>query len=134
MQQHQINNLGWFDYWSLFFGIVSLIFSVLLFIIPQQRNIILGALLLSLLSGVIFYYTNKIGNLEKDLKKLKIDINDLNINFTERFNYLRELSDMKLRVTMLEKKRKGQIDLLSLIKLIVAVILVYVIFQVIKSL
>ncbi len=134
MQQHQINNLGWFDYWSLFFGIVSLIFSVLLFIIPQQRNIILGALLLSLLSGVIFYYTNKIGNLEKNLKKLKIDINDLNINFTERFNYLRELSDMKLRVTMLEKKRKGQIDLLSLIKLIVAVILVYVIFQVIKSL
>lgn len=83
---------------------------------------------------VILHYINKIKANENYIKELTTSINKLSDQITERFNYLKELYNLKVEIEMLKRKRKAQVDIEFLIKLIVAIILVYVIFSVIKSL
>ncbi|MDO8467435.1 MAG: hypothetical protein Q7S56_00600 [Nanoarchaeota archaeon] len=124
------------DFWTIFFSIVSLILFELAIIVPQQRILISTFLSISLLFAVVLFYINKINNNEKSIIILNDNLTKMYNLFTEKFNYLKELSDLKMRISLLENKKGGkraQINLLDIIKIIVAIILIYVIFQVIKS-
>ena len=62
-------------------------------------------------------------------------IDKLSKEFLERFNYLKDIYNLKLEIEMLKKRnKKADFSLLDLIKIIVAIILIYVIIQIIKSL
>jgi len=123
-------------FWTIFFSIIPLVLFNLALFIPEQRLMILGFLIISIIAALIFFYINKINYNEKKIQIIGEEVTSLKKELIEKFNYLRELYDLKLKVEMLEKKsnKKGQIDLLDIIKIIVAVILIYVIFQVAKSL
>ena len=69
----------------------------------------------------------------KGLCDIKLGMDKLSNDLVERFNYLKELYDLKLEIKMLKRKR-GEIDILDIIKIIIAIILIYVIFEVVKSL
>lgn len=119
------------DFWSLFFSVLSLIlFELTLFVPPEQKLITSGFLIISIIFAVILYYINKINYNELMLAKLNKTLN----KFGEKVNYLKELYDLKLRVTMLERKKRGQINIMDLIKILVAIILIYVIISVARSL
>ena len=123
-------------FWTIFFSIIPLVLFNLALFIPEQRLMILGFLIISIIAALIFFYINKINYNEKKIQIIGEEVTSLKKELIEKFNYLRELYDLKLKVEMLEKKsnKKGQIDLLDIIKIIVALILIYVIFQVAKSL
>ncbi len=128
------------DYWSVGFSIISIIFANLTFFIndKNQKYVMLAFTLISLLTAGVIYYINKINSIEKLIFKIKDKLERSVKEFKEKINYIKELYEIKLRVDMLEKRdkinKRGQINLLDIIKIIVAIILIYVIFQVIKSL
>ncbi len=118
------------DYWTLFFSVISLILFNLAFFIPQQRIVIAGFFIISLIFAFILFYIRKINFNELVLNSLSSEISEFKKQFNDKINYLKDVSDIKHRLKMLENKR-GQIDLL--IKIAVAVVLIYVIFEIIKS-
>lgn len=126
------------DFWTVFFAILSLILANLAIFIPStptSRLIILGFLITSIIFAVMLFYINNLIRVEKEVRLLKVAYSDLCTELTEKFNYLKEINTLKVDVEMLKKgqRRKAQVDILTLIKIIVAIILIYVIFQVIKS-
>ena len=126
------------DYWSIFFSILSLILADLALLIPQQRLLIASFSIIAIIFALISFYITKINNNEKFIKMLGINFKEFSNEFKEKLNYLKEIYDLKLRIQMLEKKiknnKKGQFNLLNLIRILVAIILIYVIIEVIKSL
>lgn len=128
------------DYWSIVFSIISIIFGNLTLFIEEQNQkyIMLAFTITSILLTVVIYYINKTNNNEKLINKISSKFEKGIEELKEKINYIKELYELKLRVDMLEKKskvnRRGNFNLLDLIKLIIAIILVYVIVQVIKSL
>ena len=63
-----------------------------------------------------------------------IKVNRLSDELLERFNYMKEISNIKEEISMLKRKRGQVINLLEILKILVAAILIYVIYQTIKSL
>lgn len=125
------------DFWTVIFAIISLILANLAIFVPKQRLIILSFTIASVIFAVILYYINKINSNEKDLKFIRNKLDEIFNQVTEKFNYLKEIYKLRLEVEMLKKRDKRaqlNINLLDLIKIIVAIILIYVIIQVIKSL
>ena len=119
------------DYWALFFSIISLVLFNLALFIPQQRIVISGFFIISLIFAFILFYIKKINSNELLLNSIGADIDKFKKEFYDTINYLKDVADIKYRLRMLENK-KGQVDVI--IKVIVAVVLIYVIFEVIKSL
>ncbi|MEK6894016.1 MAG: hypothetical protein AABX10_00975 [Nanoarchaeota archaeon] len=127
------------DYWSIVFSIISIIFGNLtLFIQGQnQKYIMIIFTISSILLAVVFYYINKTNNNEEIINRLKDKLEKNIQEIKEKINYIKELYELKMRVDMLEKRKsnkKGNFNLLDIIKIIVAIILIYVIVQVVKSL
>jgi|SRR3989344_5335173 len=127
------------DYWSIFFGIISLIFANLAIFIPTQRIMLSAFTIFSIVFAMLIYYINKINSNEEKLDTIKREIvdfsNKVSEELTEKFNYLKEIYNLKIDVEMLKKKnKKAEIELMDLIKIIVAAILIYVLVQVVKSL
>ncbi len=124
------------DFGSIFFSVTSLIFAISVFLIPEQKIIILILLFLSILFAIIFSYINKINYNEKILKKIGRDLRNLSEDTKEKFNYLKEIYNLKVEVEMLKKKNKrGQsIDLMTILKIIIAIIFLYVIINILKPL
>jgi mannose/fructose/N-acetylgalactosamine-specific phosphotransferase system component IIC len=127
------NNNRKFDFWTIFFGILSLILFNLALVAPEQKTLIAGFSIISVIFAIILFYMDKVNNNEKQISELKKQVNEIDNKFTESFNYLRDLTDLKADVNMLKQNKKGEITLLDIIKIIVAVILLYVIFEVIRS-
>lgn len=123
------------DYWTIIFALISLVLANLAIFVPQQRLIMLSFTIGSIIFAIILHYVNKTKANEKYIKRLSNIIDELSDQITEKFNYLKEIYNLKVEIEMLKKRgKKAQIDLLDLIKVIVAIILIYVIIQVIKSL
>ena len=125
------------DFWTIFFSILSLILFDLSLFILQQRLLIASFSVIAIIFALISFYITKINNNEKFIKMLRINFEEFSNEFKEKLNYLKEIYDLKIRIQMLEKRiknsKKGQFNLLDLIKLIVAIILIYVIVETIKS-
>jgi len=115
-------------FWTIFFSVLSLILFNLALFFPEQRFVILISFIVSVIAALIFFYVSKINYNEKLLRDIRNDINDL----MQRFNYLKELQDMKMDIEMLKRKR-GEIELLDLLKVLIAGVLIYIIIEIIKS-
>lgn len=123
------------DYWTIIFSIISLILANLAIFIPKQRMMILSFTIVSAIFAFFLFYINKINKNERTLDFIKEELTKLRDSLTEKFNYLKEIYNLRVEIEMLKKKgKKGQINLEWLFKVLIAVILVYVILQVIKSL
>ena len=122
------------DYWTIIFAIISLILANLAIFVPQQRLLILSFTIGAMIFAVILHYVNKISNNEEKLQIIEDKLNKISNEITEKFNYLREIYNLKGEIEMLKKRgKKAKITLLDLIKIIVAIILIYVIIQIIKT-
>jgi sensor domain CHASE-containing protein len=131
----EMQNKWKIDFWTFAFGILSLILFELAIIIPKERIIISGFLAISLITTLILYYINKINFNEKIMALIKEELTDIKNELTEKFNYLKEIYNLKAEIEMLKKRgKRAQINLELLFKILVAVILVYVIIQAIKTL
>lgn len=126
---------GWkVDFWTIFFSIISLIlFNLALFVAEEQRIILVSFFTISIIFVIILYYITKINSNEESIREVKDNLFELKKDLIERFNYLKDIQNLKVDIKML-KKKKGQINLLDLIKILVAIILIYVIWETIKSL
>lgn len=131
-----MENLQKKDFWTIVFSLISIIFAVLVLYIPEQRIILLTFLVLSILFAIFFSYVNKIKENEKMLKTIKEKLEENSKNLIEKFNYLKEVYNLKVEVEMLKRKNKKAqaVDLISLLKILVAIILIYVIITTIKNL
>lgn len=115
------------DFWSIFFSILSLILFNFALFLPEQRVISSGFTIISIIIAIIVFYANKINYNEKSFNDMKQSVSKISDELKERFNYMRELQQIKMELEMLKKKR-GNMDFLDLAKIIVAGILLYVIF------
>ena len=122
------------DYWTIIFSVISIILFNFALFIPEQRMIILGFCVISIIFSVILFYIAKVNSNERTLKHLEKSISKLDANLTEKFNYLKDIYNLKVEIAMLKKNKKAQINLMDFVKIIVAVILIYVMTEVIKSL
>lgn len=121
------------DFWSIFFSVLSLIlFELALFIPAEGKLILLTFSIVSIIFAVILYYIRKINFSYKMLIKLDEDNESIKKDFSERFNYLKDLQDLKVDVKMLKNKR-GEIEFIDIVKIAVAAILIYVIIVSIKT-
>ncbi len=120
------------NYWTMFFAVLSLIFVNLAIFIPQERLLLLGFTLISIAVAIIFYYIAKTNNNESALNLLNNQLTKISQELIEKFNYLKEISNLRIEIEML-KKKKGEISLIDILKIIVAAILIYVLIEVIKS-
>ena len=59
MERMESFNNWSFDYWSLFFSMVSLILFILALFIPEQRIVIFGFFIISTIFAVILYYSER---------------------------------------------------------------------------
>lgn len=126
---------GKVDFFTIFFSILSLILFNLAIFIPEQRILILSFFTISIIFTIVLFYLQKINNNEKSIKIIHNNVKEISKEMLERFNYLKELYDLKIDVEMLKKKNKrAQINLIDIIKIVVAIILIYVIVEVIKNL
>ena len=122
------------SFWTIGFSIISIILFELALFVPEQRLMISGFLAISLIFTIILFYINKINSNENEVNEIKEKIKELSNNITEKFNYLKEIYNLKVEIEMLKKRgKKAQINLLDLLKIIIALILLYVIFEVIKT-
>lgn len=123
------------DFWTIFLSILSLIFANLAIFVPQQRTIMLGFLLISIIFAIVVFYFQKINSNEKFIKELRNETSKLSKEIIERFNYIKELSNLKVEVEMLKKRgKKAQINIIDILKVLIAIILIYVIIETLKSL
>ena len=123
------------DFWTIFFSVVSIILFILALFVPEQRNLILTFLVISILFAIIIFYINRINHNEKLIHNLRLGQIQLTKELKENFNYLKELYSLKLEIEMIKKSiKKAQITLLDIVKIVVAIILIYVIVEVVKSL
>lgn len=123
------------DYWSIFLSIVSILLGISsLFIKEEWRLTVLGFSSIGLIVVLVIYYVKKINFVEKQMIISDNRVKRLIDKFEEKINYISEISDIKARVNMLERNRKGEINLETVIKAIIAIILIYVLIEVIKSL
>ncbi len=123
------------DFWSIFFSVISLIFGNFAYFFPQQRILFITLLMITIALGIIFFYARKIDSNEKSISFIKNELSTIRKDITEKFNYLKEIYNIKVDVEMLKRKNKrGQINILDIIKILIAIILLYVVFETIKSL
>ena len=62
------------------------------------------------------------------------NLQEISNQIIEKFNYLKEIYNLKTEIEMLKlKNKKAELSLLDLLKAIVAIIFIYVIVQIIKS-
>lgn len=130
------NENSWkIDFWTIFFSIISLnLFILALFVSEEQRIIIISFLITSIIFAVILFYIKKINSNEESIKNITNNLSELKNDLIERFNYLKDIQNLKVDIEMLKKRKKGQINLLDIIKILVAIILIYVIVETIRSL
>lgn len=125
------------DYWSLMFSLSSLtlgVISILFINDPIQRLLTLSFVLGFLLMAILGYFYNRMFNNEKEIKRIIKSIGIMKLDIIKRFNYLQDLLDIKERLSKLEmKKKKAQINLIDIFRIIIALLLIYVIFEVIRS-
>jgi|SRR3989344_2594093 len=121
------------DYWTIIFSIIAITLANLATFVPTQRLILLGFSIISTIFAIILFYINKTNINETNIKSIHKNTKEILRELTEKFNYLKELTDIKAEIKMLKKKR-GQVNLLGIVKVIVAIILIYVIIEVVKSL
>lgn len=127
-------NLKSTDYWTIIFGVISLILANLAIFVPQQRLLILSFTIGAVIFTIILNYINKINYNEKELRIIKNKFDKISNQITEKFNYLKEIYNLKVEIEMLKKRgKRAQVNLLDLVKIIVAIILIYVIIQIIKT-
>ena len=122
------------DYWTIVFSILSLILFNLALLFPEQRALISLFAVVAIIFALFLFYINKIDNNEISIASLNDNFEKLSNTFIEKFNYIRELYDIKLRIEMLEKKKKGQINLMDLVKIIVAFVIIYFIISLLRTL
>jgi len=122
------------DYWTIVFSILSLILFNLALLFPEQRALISLFAVVAIIFALFLFYINKIDNNEISIASLNDNFEKLSNTFIEKFNYIRELYDIKLRIEMLEKKKKGQINLMDLVKIIVAFVIIYFIISILRTL
>jgi len=124
------------DYWTIFFSILSIVLAQLSFFVsPNQRIIVISLTLASILFALLFYYVNKINYNESSIKIVKEELDKFSSSFYKEINYIKDFYELKYNVEdFMRKKRAESGFLLNLIKVIVAIILIYVIIEVIKSL
>ena len=122
------------DYWTIVFSILSLILFNLALLFPEQRALISLFAVVAIIFALFLFYINKIDNNEISIASLNDNFEKLSNTFIEKFNYIRELYDIKLRIEMLEKKKKGQINLMDLVKIIVAFVIIYFIIGLLRTL
>ncbi len=136
MNLKKIKNHKWkVDFWTIFFSMISLIFANFALFIPEQRILFIVFFISSIILALVFFYSQKINYNEASIKILNNNILELSHQLTEKFNYWKDLTNLKLEVEMLKKRgKRAQINLLDIIKIIIAVILVYVIVETIRSL
>lgn len=129
LKEHKIT-----DYWTIIFAIISLVLANLAVFIPSQRLLILSFTILSVIFAIIFYYVNKLKNYEGYLDSLASNLQEISKQVIEKFNYLKEIYNLKIEIEMLKSKnKKAELSLLDLLKAIIAIIFIYVIVQIIKS-
>lgn len=139
MDLERVKSEKWkIDFWSVFFSIVSLIFGAFAYIIPNQNILFLSFMILTATIGVISFYIKRINLQGINLQIIDKNTKRLNEEIIERFNYIKELNEIKRRIEFLEgmesrKSKRAQINLEDIFKIVVALILIYVIFQVIRS-
>ena len=136
MNLQDIGYYKWrFDISTIFFSIISLVLFNLAVFIPEQRILILSFFTISIIFAIISFYLQKVNYVGKSIKVTQQNIKNLYNETIERFNYLQEIYNIKKDIEMLKRKdKRAQINLIDLIKIIVAVILIYVIIQIIKNL
>lgn len=118
----------------IIFSIISLVLANLTYFFPEQRLNLIGFLVLSLIFNVFLFYTKKIDSNKEDINQIIEDIKKLSGNLIEKFNYLKDLQDLKIEVEMLKKNKRGQsINLMDLIKILIAIIFLYAIYEITKS-
>src|SRR3989344_1349661 len=122
------------DYWTIVFSILSLILFNLALLFPEQRALISLFAVVAIIFALFLFYINKIDNNEISIASLNDNFEKLSNTFIEKFNYIRELYNIKLRIEMLEKKKKGQINLMDLVKIIVAFVIIYFIISILRTL
>lgn len=119
------------DFWTISFSIISLALLELTLIVPKQRIFLSIVLIISILFTLILFYINKIDNNEKSIKY----INDKILELTDKFNSVREFNNLKMEFESFKRKyKKAQINLMDIIKVLVAILLIYVIIETLKSL
>lgn len=119
-------------FWTIFFSISSLTLFNLALFIPSQRIVILGFFILSIIIALIFFYISKINYNEKNISINTNKIETFSNELLEKFNYLRDIQDIKVDLEVL-KKKKGNIELLDLLKVGIAIIFIYVIIELIRT-
>ncbi len=88
----------------------------------------------TIIFAIVFYYVNKLKNYEECLDSLTSNLQEISNQVIEKFNYLKEIYNLKIEIAMLKSKnKKAELSLLDLLKAIVAIIFIYVIVQIIKS-
>ena len=93
------------DLWSIFFSGLSLILFILSLLIPsEQRLLIIILSVFSVIFAAIIFYVKEMNYNEKLIRKIIISLNKLSDELIERFNYIREISDIKKEIYMLKKK------------------------------
>ena len=117
------------DYWTLILTVASVILGALTFLAPEQRTILVPILLGALIASIVFFYVNKISSNEKRVLFLGNEVKKIK----ENFNYVKEFVTLKAEVEML-KKKKGQINIIDLFRIVILIILFYVIVDVLKTL
>ena len=88
------------------FSVLSLILFNLALFFPEQRIMILGFLTISIIFGIILFYFQKITSNENFIRKLQDKISELAKSSTERFNYLKEIYNLKVDIEMLKKEER----------------------------
>ncbi len=139
MELGKIKNEEWkIDFSSVFFSIIALIFGAFAYLIPNQSILFLAFMIIAGTIGIILFYIKKINLCVNNLFIIDKNIKIIYKEMIERFNYLREIDDIKREIGFLKmenkKTKRAQINLEDIFKIIVAIILIYVISQVIKSL
>ena len=123
------------DFWSIFFSVLSFILFILSLLVPSERKLLIIVFAtIALICAVFVFYIQEINHNKKFIKMAIIKVNRLSDELLERFNYMKEISNIKEEISMLKRKRGQVINLLEILKILVAAILIYVIYQTIKSL
>ena len=134
MELKEIKKYQWkIDFWTIFLSIVSLILVILAIVLPEQRILMLIFIVISMILAIIFFYFQKTNYNEKTINILNNNIMNINQNLTEKFNYWKELDSLRVDVKMLKKQKRANIELIDIIKILIAVIIIYVIVQALKS-
>jgi len=94
-----------------------------------------GFLIISIIFLIFLFYIKKIDSNREDIINITSEVKKISDNITEKFNYLKEIYNLKVEVEMLKRGKKAQaINLIDLLKIIVALIFLYVIYEIIKTL